>query len=87
VYYVGRLKHNNKQFDSTTQGSGFKFRLGRSEVIKGWDIGVTGMKVGGKRKIVCPPALAYVKHHTADVKYFFDYMYSSVCMFYFNLFL
>jgi len=51
------LKHNNKQFDSTTQGSGFKFRLGRSEVIRGWDIGVAGMKVGGKRKIICPPAM------------------------------
>ncbi|PSN49803.1 hypothetical protein C0J52_01375 [Blattella germanica] len=59
VYYVGRLKNNNKQFDSTTEGSGFKFRLGRGEVIKGWDIGVNGMKVGGKRKIVCPAALAY----------------------------
>ncbi|PNF28966.1 hypothetical protein B7P43_G19110, partial [Cryptotermes secundus] len=59
VYFVGRLKHNNKQFDSATQGSGFKFRLGRGEVIKGWDIGVSGMKVGGKRRIICPPALAY----------------------------
>ncbi|XP_071449916.1 46 kDa FK506-binding nuclear protein isoform X2 [Hetaerina americana] len=59
VYYVGRLKHNNKQFDSTQQGPGFKFRLGSNEVIKGWDIGVSGMKVGGKRKIVCPPNMAY----------------------------
>ncbi|XP_046400260.1 46 kDa FK506-binding nuclear protein [Ischnura elegans] len=59
VYYVGRLKHNNKQFDSTQQGPGFKFRLGSNEVIKGWDLGVSGMKVGGKRKIVCPPNMAY----------------------------
>ncbi|CAK9806070.1 39 kDa FK506-binding nuclear protein [Anthophora quadrimaculata] len=58
VYYVGRLK-NGKKFDSTTQGTGFKFRLGKGEVIKGWDIGIVGMKVGGKRRITIPPAMAY----------------------------
>lgn len=60
VYYEGRFKNNNKMFDSTTKGPGFKFRLGRQEVIKGWDVGVEGMKVGGKRKIICPPSMAYV---------------------------
>ena len=59
VYYVGRLKQNNKQFDQTTGGPGFKFRLGAKEVIKGWDVGVEGMKVGGKRRITCPPHMAY----------------------------
>lgn len=59
VYYEGRLKTNNKIFDSSKSGSGFKFSLGRGEVIKGWDIGVSGMKVGGKRRIVCPPNVAY----------------------------
>ncbi|KAF2900878.1 hypothetical protein ILUMI_05283 [Ignelater luminosus] len=59
VYYEGRLKHNNKLFDKLVQGQGFKFRLGKREVIKGWDVGVNGMKVGGKRRIVCPPAMAY----------------------------
>lgn len=59
VYYEGRLKQTNKIFDSSKQGSGFKFGLGRGEVIKGWDIGVVGMKVGGKRRIVCPPNVAY----------------------------
>ena len=59
VYYVGRLKQNNKQFDATTGGPGFKFRLGGKEVIKGWDVGVEGMKVGGKRRITCPPHMAY----------------------------
>ncbi|KZC10913.1 39 kDa FK506-binding nuclear protein, partial [Dufourea novaeangliae] len=58
VYYVGRLK-NGKKFDSTRQGEGFKFRLGKGEVIKGWDIGIAGMKVGGKRLITIPPAMAY----------------------------
>lgn len=59
VYYIGRLKQNNKQFDQTTGGPGFKFRLGGKEVIKGWDVGVEGMKVGGKRRITCPPHMAY----------------------------
>lgn len=58
VYYVGRLK-NGMKFDSTTQGKGFKFRLGKGEVIKGWDIGIAGMKVGGKRRVTIPPAMAY----------------------------
>ncbi|KRT81323.1 hypothetical protein AMK59_5531 [Oryctes borbonicus] len=59
VYYEGRFKNNNKMFDSTTKGPGFEFRLGRQEVIKGWDVGLAGMKVGGKRRITCPPNMAY----------------------------
>lgn len=59
VYYEGRLKSNNKVFDSTKSGPGFKMTLGRGEVIKGWDLGLSGMKVGGKRRLVCPPQLAY----------------------------
>lgn len=59
VYYEGRLKTNNKVFDSLKQGVPFKFGLGRGEVIKGWDVGVVGMKVGGKRRITCPPHMAY----------------------------
>ncbi|XP_039968972.1 39 kDa FK506-binding nuclear protein [Bactrocera tryoni] len=59
VYYEGRLKSNNKVFDSLRTGAGFKFGLGRGEVIKGWDVGVAGMKVGGKRRITCPPHMAY----------------------------
>lgn len=58
VYYEGRLKQNNKMFDNCVKGPGFKFRLGSKEVISGWDVGIAGMKVGGKRKIVCPPAMA-----------------------------
>lgn len=58
VYYTGRLKHNNRVFDQSNNGPGFKFRLGRHEVIKGWDVGVAGMKVGSKRRITCPAAMA-----------------------------
>ncbi|CAF4336571.1 unnamed protein product, partial [Adineta steineri] len=42
VYYTGRLKSNNKQFDSCTKGKPFRFRLGAGEVIRGWDQGVKG---------------------------------------------
>lgn len=59
VYYEGRLKSNNKVFDSTKAGDGFKFTLGRGEVISGWDKGIAGMRVGSKRRIVCPPHTAY----------------------------
>lgn len=59
VYYEGRLKSNNKVFDSTKSGAGFKMSLGKGEVIRGWDVGLIGMKVGGKRRIVCPPAYGY----------------------------
>ena len=46
MYYEGRLKSNNKKFDGQLSGKPFKFRLGHGEVIKGWDLGVEGMKVG-----------------------------------------
>jgi len=59
VYYVGRFHKTNKQFDEATSGKPFKFRLGKGEVIKGWEDGLQGMKVGGKRKLTIPAAQAY----------------------------
>lgn len=53
------MKSNNKVFDSAKSGKGFSFDLGRGDVIRAWDIGVAGMKVGSKRRITCPPAVAY----------------------------
>ncbi|XP_018026959.1 46 kDa FK506-binding nuclear protein isoform X2 [Hyalella azteca] len=61
MYYVGRLKSNNKIFDSQLSGTPLKFVLGRGEVIQGWDVGLIGMKVGGKRKLSIPSAMAYGK--------------------------
>ncbi|XP_063981398.1 46 kDa FK506-binding nuclear protein-like [Diachasmimorpha longicaudata] len=58
VYYIGRLS-NGKKFDATMQGEGFKFRLGKGEVIRGWDVGLQGMKAGGKRRLTIPPHMAY----------------------------
>uniref|UniRef100_A0A7S0UZ28 peptidylprolyl isomerase n=1 Tax=Polytomella parva TaxID=51329 RepID=A0A7S0UZ28_9CHLO len=58
VRYVGSLKSNGKVFDRTT-GKPFSFRLGVGEVIKGWDVGVNGMRVGDKRRLTIPPQMAY----------------------------
>ncbi|KDD74096.1 FKBP-type peptidyl-prolyl cis-trans isomerase [Helicosporidium sp. ATCC 50920] len=59
VKYVGRLKATGKIFDQTRGSKTFTFRLGAGEVIKGWDRGVEGMKVGEKRKLEIPPPMGY----------------------------
>jgi len=61
MYYKGTLTKSGKQFDACQVGKPFKFKLGKGEVIKGWDVGVEGMKVGGKRKLTIPPHMAYGK--------------------------
>lgn len=59
IHYVGKLT-NGQQFDNSyDRGAPFKTRIGVGEVIDGWDMGVLGMKVGGKRKLIIPPQLAY----------------------------
>jgi FKBP-type peptidyl-prolyl cis-trans isomerase FkpA len=59
VHYTGWLT-NGKKFDSSVgTGKPFEFMLGAGQVIKGWDEGVAGMKVGGKRQLRIPPQLAY----------------------------
>ena len=58
VHYTGWLT-SGKKFDSSVGGKPFDLRLGAGEVIKGWDEGVPGMKVGGKRQLRIPPDLAY----------------------------
>ena len=58
VNYTGTLE-NGEQFDSSYGRAPFPFPLGGGRVIKGWDEGVAGMKVGGKRKLVIPPELGY----------------------------
>jgi peptidylprolyl isomerase len=60
VHYVGVSLANGRQFDASwDRGEPFQFQLGAGQVIPGWDRGVAGMKVGGRRQLVIPPRLAY----------------------------
>ena len=59
VHYVGSLTDGQVFDNSITRKDPFQFVLGAQQVIPGWDIGFNGMKVGGKRRLVIPPALAY----------------------------
>jgi FKBP-type peptidyl-prolyl cis-trans isomerase len=59
VHYTGWLTSGSKFDSSVDRKQPFNFKLGAGEVIKGWDQGVAGMKVGGKRKLTIPPELGY----------------------------
>ena len=66
VNYTGTLE-DGTQFDSSIGRAPFSFPLGAGRVIKGWDEGVAGMKVGGKRKLTIPPALGYGSRGAGNV--------------------
>jgi peptidylprolyl isomerase len=68
VHYVGHSWSNGEQFDASwDRGDTFKFALGKGQVIEGWDQGVAGMRVGGRRQITIPPMLGYGKRGAGGV--------------------
>ncbi len=68
VHYVGVSWSSGQEFDASwDRGESFKFGLGKGQVIPGWDQGVAGMKVGGRRRITIPPNLGYGKRGAGGV--------------------
>ena len=68
VHYVGVSWKTTREFDSSWgRNDTFKFGLGKGQVIRGWDQGVAGMRVGGRRRITVPPDLAYGKRGVPPV--------------------
>ena len=68
VHYVGVAHSTGQEFDSSwNRRQPFSFQLGGGQVIAGWDRGVVGMKVGGRRKLVIPPHLGYGDRGAGDV--------------------
>ena len=59
VHYTGILEDGTKFDSSRDRGKPFQFKLGRGQVIRGWDVGVAGMKVGGQRKLTIPAEEGY----------------------------
>jgi len=67
VHYIGKFEDGTKFDSSYDRGQPFKFQIGLRQVIEGWDRGLIGMQVGGKRTLIIPPELAYGKKGAGDL--------------------
>ena len=67
VHYTGWLTSGRKFDSSLDRGRPFSFRIGAGQVIAGWEQGVAGMQVGGKRKLTIPPSLGYGRRGTGPI--------------------
>ncbi|XP_011093212.1 peptidyl-prolyl cis-trans isomerase FKBP43 isoform X2 [Sesamum indicum] len=66
IYYTAMLKESGHIFDSNVGKTACKFRLGDEEIISGWNIGIDGMHVGDKRRLIIPPSMGYGKHGAGE---------------------
>ncbi|KAG5123038.1 hypothetical protein JHK82_029775 [Glycine max] len=67
VKYIGKLQKDGKIFDSNVGRAPFKFRLGVGQVIKGWEVGINGMRIGDKRRITIPPSMGYADKRVGSI--------------------
>ncbi|KAI3449132.1 hypothetical protein Pfo_005797 [Paulownia fortunei] len=66
IYYTAMLKENGHIFDSNVGKTAYKFRLGDKGIIDGWNLGIDGMHVGGKRRLIIPPSIGFGKHGVGE---------------------
>ncbi|KAG5090032.1 hypothetical protein JHK86_002644 [Glycine max] len=67
VKYIGKMQKDGKIFDSNVGRAPFKFRLGVGQVIKGWEVGINGMRIGDKRRITIPPSMGYADKRVGSI--------------------
>jgi FKBP-type peptidyl-prolyl cis-trans isomerase len=80
LYDPAQPESKGRQLESSRPGDGFAFVLGTGQVIRGWDQGVAGMKIGGQRRLILPPSLAYGPsgHELSNASLVFDIELLSV---------